>query len=106
MGKRLYSLQVGTDGKLAFHLSGALAEFERSPLPPAHERWAQSRQGGATMADARALTDHQLKMAVRMLAAPDVNVQQVAEHFGVARSTLYRLLERVPGEVVAKDRSG
>lgn len=107
MGKRLYSLQVGTDGKLAFHISGALAEFERSPI---RERTnaglkaarARGRNGGRP----KALTDHQLKMAVQMLAAPDVNVQQVAEHFGVARSTLYRLLERAPGEVVAKDRSG
>lgn len=45
-------------------------------------------------------------MAVRMLAAPDTNVQQVAEHFGVARSTLYRLLGTVPTKVVTEDRSG
>ncbi|MDQ3398904.1 MAG: helix-turn-helix domain-containing protein [Deinococcota bacterium] len=41
----------------------------------------------------RALTEHRLKLARRMLDAPDVSVTQVAKHFGVARSTLYRLLE-------------
>ena len=49
---------------------------------------ARRRNGGRP----KALTDHQLEMAERMLAAPDVNAQQVAEHFGVVRSTLYLLL--------------
>ena len=44
-------------------------------------------------------------MAVRMLDA-DTSVQQVAEHFGVAKSTLYRLLGTVPDKVVAEDRGG
>ena len=81
-------------GKLVFHIFGALAEFERSLI---RERTnaglkaarARGRSGGRP----KALTDHQLKMARMMLAAPDTNVSQVAEHFGIARSTLYRLLE-------------
>jgi DNA invertase Pin-like site-specific DNA recombinase len=98
------SLQEGIDtttsgGKLVFHIFGALAEFERSLI---RERTyaglkaarARGRSGGRP----KALSEQQLKMAVRMLAAPDVSVQQVAEHFGIARSTLYRLLGTVPDE--------
>lgn len=104
------SLQEGIDttsgGKLLFHIFGALAEFERSLI---RERTnaglkaakARGRNGGRP----KALTDHQLKMAVRMLTAPDTNVQQVAEHFGVARSTLYRLLGTVPNNVVTNGHS-
>ena len=96
------SLQEGIDtttsgGKMVFHIFGALAEFERSLI---RERTnaglkaakARERNGGRP----KALTDHQLKTAVRVLAAPDVNVQGVAEHFGVVRSTLYQLLETSP----------
>lgn len=101
------SLQEGIDtttsgGKLVFHIFGVLAEFERLLI---RERTnaglraarARGRNGGRP----RALTDHQLKMAQMMLGAPDVSVSQVAEHFGVARNTLYRLLET--GKVTAED---
>jgi DNA invertase Pin-like site-specific DNA recombinase len=100
------SLQEGIDtttsgGKLVFHIFGALAEFERSLI---RERTyaglkaarARGRSGGRP----KALSEQQLKMAVRMLAAPDVSVQQVAEHFGIARSTLYRLLGTAANEGV------
>ncbi len=104
------SLQEGIDtttsgGKLVFHIFGALAEFERSLI---RERTnaglkaarARGRNGGRP----KALTDHQLLMARTMLGAPDVSVQQVADHFGVARSTLYRLLEKTQlGKVAEED---
>ncbi len=50
---------------------------------------ARGRNGGRP----KALTDHQLVMAKMMPGAPEVSVQQVAEHFGIARSTLYRALQ-------------
>lgn len=55
------------------------------------EAGARGRNGSRP----EALTEHPLKMAVRMPAAPDVSGQQVAEHFGVARSALHRLLRNV-----------
>ena len=99
------SLQEGIDtttsgGKLVFHIFGALAEFERSLIRERTDAGlkaarARGRHGGRP----RALTDHQLVMAKMMLGAPGVSVQQVADHFGVARSTLYRLLGAAePGE--------
>lgn len=103
------SLQEGIDtttsgGKLVFHIFGALAEFERSLI---RERTnaglkaarARGRNGGRP----KALTEHQLVMVKIMLAAPDVSVQQVADHFGVARSTLYRLLEKTLPTAVEED---
>ena len=103
------SLQEGIDtttsgGKLVFHIFGALAEFERSLI---RERTnaglkaarARGRNGGRP----KALTDHQLLMARMMLGAPDVSMSQVAEHFGIARSTLYRLLEKTPPGKVAEE---
>ena len=92
------SLQEGIDtttsgGKLVFHIFAALAEFERSLTRERTQAGlkaarARGRNGGRP----KALTDHQLKMAEAMLGAPDTTMVQVAEHFGVARSTLYRLL--------------
>ncbi len=87
------SLQEGIDtttsgGKLVFHIFGALAEFERSLIRERTQAGlkaarARGRNGGRP----KSLSSHQIKMAKMMLAAPDVSAQQVAEHFGVARST-------------------
>lgn len=94
------SLQEGIDtttpdGKLVFHVFGALAEFERSLITERTQAGlvaarARGRNGGRP----QVLTKHQLLMARRMLDAPDVSVSQVAEHFGISRSTLYRLLKQ------------
>ncbi len=94
------SLQEGIDtttsgGKLVFHIFGALAEFERSLIREKTNAGlkaarARGRNGGRP----NALSDHQLLMAKTMLGAPDVSVQQVADHFGLARSTLYTYLKR------------
>lgn len=103
------SLQEGIDtttsgGKLVFHIFGALAEFERSLI------WERTNAGlkaararGRNGGRPKALTDHQLKLAQMMLTAPDVSVQGVAEHFGVARSTLYRLLGTAPSTATSAD---
>jgi DNA invertase Pin-like site-specific DNA recombinase len=103
------SLQEGIDtttsgGKLVFHIFGALAEFERSLIQERTNAGlkaarARGRNGGRP----NALTDHQLLMAKTMLGAPNVSVQQVADHFGIARSTLYRLLEKTPPGKVAEE---
>ncbi len=93
------SLQEGIDtttssGKLVFHIFGALAEFERSlTRERTHAGLKAARARGRNGGRPKALTEHQLKMARRMLDAPDTTMAQVAEHFGVARSTLYRSLE-------------
>lgn len=78
-----------------FHIFGALAEFERSlTRERTHAGLKAARARGRSGGRPKALTEHQLKMARRMLEARDTATGQVAEHFGVARSTLYRLLEK------------
>ena len=93
------SLQEGVDtttpgGKLVFHIFGALAEFERSLIRERTQAElkaarARGRNGGRP----KALTNHQLQMAQRMLAGSDTTVTQVAESLGVSRSTLHRALK-------------
>ena len=80
-------------GKLTFHIFAALAEFERdmirertsAGLPAAHKR-------GVAIGRPRALTPEQILMAEAMTADPAISTRQVAEQFGIHRSTLYRHL--------------
>jgi len=43
------------------------------------------------------------KLVFHIFGAPDVSVQQVADHFGVARSTLYRLLDKAASGKATQD---
>jgi DNA invertase Pin-like site-specific DNA recombinase len=58
-------------GRLVFHMFGALAEFERSPPK---------------------LTDDDIEAAKAMLANPDIGVTQIAHRLGVSPATLYRYI--------------
>jgi DNA invertase Pin-like site-specific DNA recombinase len=58
-------------GRLVFHMFGALAEFERSPPK---------------------LTDDDIEAAKTMLANPDIGVTQIAHRLGVSPATLYRYI--------------
>ena len=81
-------------GKLVFHIFGALAEFECSlTRERTHAGLKAARARGRNGGRPQALTPHQLTMVRQLLEAPDTTMQQVAEHFGIAQSTLYRLLE-------------
>jgi DNA invertase Pin-like site-specific DNA recombinase len=62
-------------GRLVFHMSGALAEFERRLIrrPPK-------------------LTDDDIEAAKAMLANPDIGVTQIAHRVGVSPATLYRYI--------------
>ena len=80
-------------GKLTFHIFGALAEFERSLI---RERTsaglAAARALGRVGGRPPALSKDDLVMARAMLRDPDITVKQIAAHFGVAPSTLYKHL--------------
>ena len=97
-GVGLRSLQEAIDtttpaGKLTFHLFAALAEFERDMI---RERTsaglAAARKRGVAIGRPRALTPEQILMAEAMTADPAISTRQVAEQFGIHRSTLYRHL--------------
>ena len=81
-------------GKLTFHIFAALAEFERDMI---RERTraglADAHKRGVAIGRPRALTPEQILMAEAMTADPAISTHvQVAEQFGIHRSTLYRHL--------------
>ena len=97
-GVGLRSLQEAIDtttpaGKLTFHIFAALAEFERDMI---RERTsaglAAAHKRGVASGRPRALTPEQILMAEAMTADPAISTRQVAEQFGIHRSTLYRHL--------------
>jgi DNA invertase Pin-like site-specific DNA recombinase len=78
-------------GKLTFHIFGALAEFERelgrertmAGLRAARER---GRVGGRP----RALGEEDIPELQALMKDPDVSTQKICERFGVSKATLYR----------------
>ena len=97
-GVGLRSLQEAIDtttpaGKLTFHIFAALAEFERDMI---RERTraglAAAHKRGVAIGRPRALTPEQILIAEAMTADPAISTRQVAEQFGIHRSTLYRHL--------------
>jgi DNA invertase Pin-like site-specific DNA recombinase len=77
-------------GRLVFHMFGALAEFERSLI---RER-TQAGLAAARRAGGRPpkLTDDDIEAAKAMLANPDIGVTQIAHRLGVSPATLYRYI--------------
>jgi len=72
-------------GRLVFHMFGALAEFERSLI-------RERTQAGLAAARPAKLTDDDLDVATTLLANPDITVAEVAQRVGVSPATLYRYL--------------
>ena len=101
VGVALKSLTEGIDtatpnGRLIFHLFGALAQFERELI---RERTragiaaarARGRKGGRPPK----LTPEKMGLARRLLSDPNTTVSEVARSFGVHRSTLHKALGHV-----------
>lgn len=78
-------------GRLVFHMFGALAEFERSLI---HERTraglSAAKKAGRTGGRPPKLTDDDIRAAKAMLTNPDIGVASVAHRLGVSLATLYR----------------
>ena len=97
-GVGLRSLQEAIDtttpaGKLTFHIFAALAEFERDMIRErTRASLAAAHKRGVAIGRPRALTPEQILMAETMTADPAISTRQVAEQFGIHRSTLYRHL--------------
>ena len=101
-GVAFQSLHDGLDtasaqGRLVFHMMGALAEFERaliSERTQAGVRAAKAR--GVKLGRRPTLNGHQIEHA-RTLIAGGESPSAVARTFKVGRSTLYRALQAAPG---------
>jgi len=80
-------------GRLVFHMFGALAEFERSLIRERTQAGlAAARRAGRTGGRPPKLTDDDIEAAKAMLANPDIGVTQIAHRLGVSPATLYRYI--------------
>jgi len=90
------SLNEGIDtttaqGRLTFHIFGALAEFEREL---AHERTMAglraARERGRVGGRPRALNEEDVPELQALMKDPDVSTTGICERFDVSKATLYR----------------
>ena len=97
-GAHFQSLTEGIDtttaqGRLTFHLMGALAEFERSLIIERTQAGLKAaRSRGVRVGRPPALTPAQVKHARKLIDAGE-RPNAVATSLGVNRSTLYRALK-------------
>ena len=97
-GAHFQSLSEGIDtttaqGRLTFHLMGALAEFERSLIVERTQAGlASARKRGVRIGRPPALTSAQVKHARKLIESGD-RPSSVAASLGVNRATLYRALK-------------
>jgi DNA invertase Pin-like site-specific DNA recombinase len=87
---------TSSGGRLVFHIFGALAEFEHSlirerTIAGLEAARARGRKGGRKPS----MTDSDIKKAAAMLSDPKITKKEVAEHFGVSRTTLNASLQRL-----------
>lgn len=92
---RVLTEQIDTstpDGKLVFHVFGALAEFERDLIRERTQAGlAAARARGRTGGRPTVLTAEKLRAAESMRAAGEP-VAAIAKELGVSRATVYRAL--------------
>jgi Resolvase, N terminal domain/Helix-turn-helix domain of resolvase len=76
-------------GRLVFHMFGALAEFERSLI---RERTQAGLAAARRAGRPPKLTDDDIEAAKALLANPDIGVTQITHRLGVSLATLYRYI--------------
>lgn len=80
-------------GRLVFHMFGALAEFERSLIRERTQAGLlAAKRAGRTGGRPPKLTDEDIEAARAMLSNPDIGVASVANRLGVSLATLYRYI--------------
>ena len=80
-------------GRLVFHIFGALAEFERSLMQERTQAGlADARRAGRTGGRPPKLTGDDIEAAKALVANPDIGVTQIAHRLGVSPATLYRYI--------------
>jgi DNA invertase Pin-like site-specific DNA recombinase len=80
-------------GRLVFHMFGALAEFERGLIRERTQAGlAAARRAGRTGGRPPKLTEDDLDVARSLLANPNIGVTQIAHRLGVSPATLYRYI--------------
>jgi len=111
-GIDLLVLKQGIDtstptGRLAFHMLGAIDEFQRELIVEGtHEGLASARARGRTGGRRPTLTATQVRMARQMYDSEEYTVQQIADTFHTSRATVYRALSDNAHFVYVVYRSG
>lgn len=90
------TIDTGTpNGRLIFHIFGALAEFERGVIRErTMEGLRAARRRGRIGGRPSAMSASDIAMAKALLANPEISVSTIARRFSVSPATLYR---NVPG---------
>jgi len=92
-------------GRLVFHMFGALAEFERGLILERTRAGLQAaRKAGRTGGRPPKMTDKDIQAAKAMLANPDIGVAEVARRLGVSQATLYRHIPAARASVAETSR--
>jgi DNA invertase Pin-like site-specific DNA recombinase len=82
-------------GKLIFHIFGSLAEFERSLIRQRVMAGLEAaKKKGTKFGRPEALSSKDREMAITMFNG-GASKKDIAEHFGVARQTIYSVLKEV-----------
>ncbi len=98
-GVSLHVLDQGLDtttseGKLMFNLLGAFAEFEADIRAERQaDGIALAKLKGVKFGRKKALTGAQEERIRKMRAEEDFSIEQLAERFGISRSSVYRALQ-------------
>ncbi|MET4696924.1 recombinase family protein [Endozoicomonas lisbonensis] len=83
-------------GKMMLQFFAMLAEFERNLISERTKAGlAAARARGKKGGRKPALDANQIRLARSMLSDPGVSVIEVAEHFQISRSALYRNLDKI-----------
>ncbi|HIO03676.1 MAG TPA: recombinase family protein [Alphaproteobacteria bacterium] len=76
-------------GRLVFHIFGALAEFEHDLIRERTKAGLQAARARGRKGGRRpAMSESAIKKAAAMLSDPKITKKEVAQHFGVSRTTL------------------
>jgi DNA invertase Pin-like site-specific DNA recombinase len=96
MGVDFQSLQEGIDtdtpqGKLVFHIFGALAEFERELISERTKAGLEAaRERGNVGGRPRALDEDDIPQVQALMRDPNVKVTEICDRFDISKKTLYR----------------
>lgn len=92
-----------TNGKLFFHIFGALAEYEREIIRDrTNAGLSAARARGRTGGRKPALSDEQIEQAKAMMANKNLNVKSICFTLGISKATLYKYAPASESNAVIK----
>ncbi|AXM98042.1 recombinase family protein [Pseudomonas plecoglossicida] len=83
-------------GKLVFHITGAVAEFERALISERTKAGMQAAQRrGRTLGRPRALTANQELTVQRMALCDEIPLELIAARMKVSKTTVWRAVDKI-----------